>query len=241
MLKERDEMLEQIKSLAEIGKNAEEILRSNISHLEDLLEDETISEEDKNKIMADLEESQELLRQSEQHEGNGILTDEERKEIKRMGEIQTFLQDLERMHEEEENEEIRPRIEKQIRYIKSSYTLEILSTEITVTARPKTILNNFSKYRKHAVTKMKNNPKFTFHAPERIESKLASVLEDPKDAKLLAGFFYGMIGTLSLKPDGYAMFVYFLIKNINALDGEFTEKEELIGNLNSLVKKIKNS
>jgi hypothetical protein len=240
MLKEKDEMLEQIKTLAAVSKSSEEILRSNITHLEGLLEDETISEEDKNKIMSDLEETQELLRHSEQHEG-GILSEEERKEIKKMGEIQNFIQELEKMYGEEENEEIRSRIEKQIRYIKSSYTLEVLHTEITVTAKAKTILNNFSKYRKHAVAKMKNNPKFTFHAPERIESKLASVLEDPKDAKLLAGFFYGMIGTLSLKPDGYAMFVYFLIKNINALDGEFTEKEELIGNLNSLVEKIKNS
>jgi hypothetical protein len=221
----------------EIIENAK-LLKENSQMFKQIVE-ELATEEDKQ-----TEEYKTLIEESDDL-GEGlekVLTEEERAEIKKLSEIQTYIEKIgEILTDEEADPELKKRAEKQIRMIRSSYTLECLNDpHVRPTMKSKKLRENFINLRKSAEQKMDRNQSFRFYSAYNIESKIKSILpEELKGkARLVASFIYAVINTVSLKPDGYAMFVFFLIKNINNIERDFSEKEELISNLTKLAESL---
>jgi hypothetical protein len=171
-----------------------------------------------------------------------LVSEEDKAEIQKLGEIQTYIQHLQGMVDSEETTpELRERAVRQIFLIRSSYSFEVLKeTKVRPTMKTKTLELNFNNLRKSAEKKLDNNPSFRFQSAFTIESKIKSILpnELKNKSRLVASFIYAVINTVSLKPDGYAMFVFFLIKNINGIDKPFAEREELIDNLIKLAESL---
>jgi hypothetical protein len=229
-------MIERI-SQNEIIENVK-MLKDNTKMFKQIVE-EMSTEEDKQS-----EEYKALVEESDTLEEGieKVFSEEEREEIKKLSEIQTYIEKIgEILNDGDADPELKKRAEKQIRMIRSSYTLECLNDpNVRPTMKSKRLKENFINLRKSAEQKMEKNQSFRFYSAYSIESKIKTILpEELKGkARLTASFIYAVINTVSLKPDGYAMFVFFLIKNINNIERDFTEKEELISNLTKLAESL---
>jgi hypothetical protein len=191
----------------------------------ELTEEELIEEE---KAFAEVETEEEPL------------TQDELKDLQNLGELQTYIKTVQEMADNEElDEETRQRAVRQVFMIRSSYTFEVFN-ELRPTMKYNTLVKKFKSLKRDAERKMERNESFKFVASGDIEHYIKAVLpEHLKDrSKGVAAFIYAFIMTASLKPDGYAIFVYFLIKNINGLDREFAERETLVNNLHTLALQI---
>jgi hypothetical protein len=221
------EIIDSIKDIKENARNLREITEV------------ITSEEDKNTeeykiLMDETTDIEETL--------DNIVSDEEKVEIQKLGEIETYIQHLQTMvNDENTTPELKERAERQIYLIKSSYTFDVLNEpNVRPLTKPKKLKENFVRLRKSAETKLDRNPNFRFHSAFDIERKIKSVLpEELQDkARTVASFIYSVINGVSLQPDGYAMFVFFLIKNINGIDKPFKERQQLIANLIELAEAL---
>jgi alanyl-tRNA synthetase len=224
---EGSEILENIKDLKKNAKSLREMAEGFTSE-EDKQTEEYKALVDETK---DIEESLETL-----------VSEEEKVEIQKLGEIETYIQHLQAMIDAEDTTpELKQKAERQIFLIKSSYTFEVLSEpKVRPNMKTKNLRENFVNLRKNAERKLERNQSFRFHSVFKIESKIKSVLpEELKgQARVVTSFIYALINTVSLQPDGYAMFIFFLIKNINGIDKPFAERQELIDNLIELAKTL---
>ncbi|WCS68249.1 hypothetical protein Goe21_01390 [Bacillus phage vB_BsuM-Goe21] len=168
-----------------------------------------------------------------------IATIEE--EVKKYSGCSAFIKQLEEVLEDDsQSEELKEKIKRQIFMIKSSYNFKAFS-ELQPTLKPKTLLNNYKALRNKAENKLKNNNTFTFNTSFYLEKMIKGVLPDDLKSysRMTASYIYAFINTASLKRGGYAIFVGFLINNINNLDKEYPEKEELVNNLIKLTQLLK--
>jgi ribosomal protein L32E len=225
---EKQDVKELINSFNQIKESAE-----NFKEIIDIV----ATEEDKK-----TEEYRKLIEESNsiEEELEKSVTDEDKEEIKKLSEIQTYINHLKSIVEDEKTDEIiRKRAEKQIFMIRSSYTFEVFNTK-KPSLSIKKIKEDYMQLKKEAERKMEKNKHFRFFSAWHIDKHIRAVLPDElkSKAKLVAGYIYAFINTCSLKPDGYSMFVFFLIKNINNLDKDFPEREVLIENLTKLAKSL---
>jgi hypothetical protein len=229
-------MIERI-SQNEIIENVK-MLKDNTKMFKQIVEEMSTEEDKQSEDYKALVEESETLEEGIEK----VFSEEEREEIKKLSEIQTYIEKIgEILNDEEADPELKKRAEKQIRMIRSSYTLECLNDpHVRPTMKPKRLKENFVNLRKSAEQKMDKNQSFRFYSAYNIETKIKSILpEELKGkARITASFIYAVINTVSLKPDGYAMFIFFLIKNINNIERDFTEKEELISNLTKLAESL---
>jgi len=165
-----------------------------------------------------------------------LVSEDDKKEIKKLDEIQTYIQHLQDMiNNEAVDADTKTRAQRQIYLIESSYTLDVLFKELkhAVSMKPKKLVENFIKLRSNAEKKLDANSSFMFHSAFHIEKKIKLVLPEELKGKsrLVASFIYACINTASLQPNGYSMFIYFLIKNINSFGKGYAEEPVLIENL----------
>jgi len=228
--------------IEEFGKNelveSVKLLKENSEQFREMVEEASTDEEKQS------DEYKQLMNENEDIDKSleKVITDEEREEIKKLGEIQTYIQKLELMIDDETiNPVVKKRAEKQIYMIKGSYTLEpLFDSHNRPTMRPKKLKEDFVLLKRRAEAKMKKNLRFRFYSAVGIERCIRSVLpEELKNkAKVVSAYIYAVINTISLKPEGYAIFIFFLIKNINNIDKSFNEKEELVSNLIKLAESL---
>lgn len=190
------------------------------------------------------EEYKQLTKELEEIDSEiGNLTSvEEAKEVQNLDEIQTYISQLQQMIDDEDtSDEMKERAKRQIFLIRSSYTFEVFN-ELKPTMKASNLRANFMKLRKDAERKLERNEYFMFHSVMGLEKKIKKVLPDHLkiEAVAVTSFLYAFINTASLQPDGYAMFIFFLIKNINKLDSgtDFPEKEVLVNNLIKLAENL---
>jgi hypothetical protein len=211
-------------------------LKENSKHFNEVM-DSVLSEEQK-----ESKEYQLLSKEGSDIEKDleGIISDEEKEEIIRLSEIQSYIKNLQDMIDSPESpEELKERAKRQIFLIRSSYTFEVFN-ELKPTMKAKTLRDNFIKLRRDAERKLDRNKHFKFHSAQNIEKHIKAVLPEElkSQSRVVASFIYAFIGSASLQPNGYAMFVFFLIRNIMHLERDFDEKEVFVSNLTKLARAL---
>lgn len=212
-------------SIKELTKNADSLREAITSFA---------TEEDKQ-----TEEYKNMVKELDSIEGElaNIVTPEEAKSINQLSEIQSqfkFLNDI--ISGEDATPELIERAKRQIYLIESSYTLDALIKENKSTMSNKKLEANFAKLRSKVELKLKENPTFKFHSAFNLNKSIYLALDDilKQYSHLTTAYIYSFILSASLKPDGYAMLVFFLVKNLTNIKEDFLEKPILIDKLNAL-------